>query len=319
MSDPHVRHTQNAATADWQVGRSVTRSLKKHLGTLGADLVGIGSVERLRGAPEIMQPSRYLRDAASLISIALRVNEAACDLIAESVRGGAVPASYHSYQTFTLKIVNPQLDRLAYLGAKFLEQRGYRAYPFPANLPHVLKPSAEYAGGPGDISHKHVAVACGLGRIGWHTLLITPQFGTRQKLVSIVTNAPLEPDPMCEVELCDPCRCGFQCARACPTAAIPTTLGRTIRIDIGGMPVEYAAIVGWRCRWGCSGMLKCTGGYKDIALPEAEPTAEQLLSYKAEVDPWQKRLRDLSGLIPYCGRCLCICPKPSPAFVEKAR
>jgi hypothetical protein len=319
MSNPHVPLTQNQAAADWRVDRSITGSLKEHLDALGADLVGIGSVERLRGAPEMMQPRRYLRDATSLISIALRVNEAACDLIAEGIRGEELPASYHSYQMFTLTIINPQLDRLAYLGAKFLEQRGYRAYPFPANLPHVLKPSAEYPGGPGDISHKHVAVACGLGRIGWHTLLITPQFGTRQKLVSIVTNAPLEPDPMCDVELCDPRRCGFQCARACPTAAIPATLGRSIRIDIGGTPAEYASLVGWRCRWGCSGMLQCTGGYKDIPLPDTEPTAEELLRYKAEVDPWQERLRNLSGLIPFCGRCLCICPKPKVPVVENTR
>jgi len=282
-------------------------------------LIGFGPVERLQGSPEIMQPTRYLRDGTSLISIALHVNEAACDLIAESIRGEGLPASYHSYQMFTLTIINPQLDRLAYLGAKFLEQRGYRAYPFPANLPHVLKPSSQYPGGPGDISHKHVAVACGLGRLGWHTLLITPQFGTRQKLVSIVTNAPLEPDPMCDTELCDPLECGFQCARGCPTAAIPSTLSRRIRIEIGGMPTEYAAIVGWRCRWGCSGMLKCTGGYKDIPLPDTEPTAEELLRYKAQVDPWQDRLRSLSGLVPFCGRCLCICPRPNKHAVEKAR
>lgn len=310
MSDPHVPPAPNREAAERQVDRPLTKALKEHLIALGADLVGIGAVERLREAPAMMQPTRYLRDAASLISIALRVNEAACDLIAESIRGEELPASYHSYQMFTLTIINPQLDRLAYLAAKFLEQRGYRAYPFPANLPHVLKPSAEYPGGPGDISHKHVAVACGLGRIGWHTLLITPQFGTRQKLVSIATTAHLEPDSLCDVELCDPRRCGFQCARACPTAAIPATLGRSIRIDIGGLATEYADLVGWRCRWGCSGMLKCTGGYKDIALPKTEPTAEELLRYKAEVDPWQERLRSLGGLIPFCGRCLCICPMP---------
>jgi len=303
-------------TADGQDDRSITRSLKEHLTTLGADLVGIGSIERLRGAPENMQPARYLPDATALISIALHVNEAACDIIAQSIHSKELPASYHSYQTFTLTIINPQLDRLAYLGAKFLEERGYRAYPFPANLPHVLKPSAEYPGGPGDVSHKHVAVACGLGRIGWHTLLITPQFGTRQKLVTIVTNAPLEPDPMYGRELCDPGRCGFRCARACPTAAIPATRTRSVRIDIGGAPTEYAALVGWRCRWGCSGMLKCTGGYKDIPLPDDEPSAEELLRYKAEVDPWQERLRSLGGLLPFCGRCLCICPQPKGTETE---
>jgi hypothetical protein len=57
-------------------------------------------------------------------------------------------------------------------------------------------------------------------------------------------------------------------------------------------------------------MLKCTGGYTDIPLPETEPTPEELLRYKAEVDPWQERLRAISGLVPFCGRCLCICPQP---------
>jgi hypothetical protein len=106
-----------------------------------------------------MRPTRYLRDGTSLISIALHVNEAACDLVAESIRGEELPASYHSYQMFTLTIVNPQLDRLAYLGAKFLEERGYRAYPFPANLPHVLKPSSEYPG-----CHRRLAVPLGVQR-----------------------------------------------------------------------------------------------------------------------------------------------------------
>ena len=288
---------------------SLTREFKDYLKDLGADLVGVGSIDRFRGAPEIFAPSGTCRTRAALISIALHVNEAACDLI-RSVSSDEVPPSYHSYQMFTLTIVNPQLDRLAYLGAKFLEQRGYRAYPFPANMPHEIKPSSEYPGGPGDISHKHVAVACGLGRIGWHSMLITPQFGTRQKLTSIATNAPLLADAMCDRELCNPAQCGFRCAHSCPTAAIPATTDKSVRIEIGGRPTQYAAIVGWRCRWGCSGMLRSAGGYKDIPLPHEEPTAEELLRYKAEVDPWQERLRRLSGLIPYCGRCLCVCPTP---------
>jgi len=180
---------------DSETDRQLSEQLRRYLLARGADLVGFGPVGRLDGTPEILQPHRYLPDARSLIAVALRINDAACDLIARSVHERSNPPSYHSYQLFTLTIINPQLDQIACHGAKFLEQRGYRAYPFPANFPHVLKPTAEYPGGPGDISHKHVAVACGLGQIGWHTMLVTPQFGTRQKLTSIVTNALLEPDP----------------------------------------------------------------------------------------------------------------------------
>jgi len=297
--------------------QSLTEALREYLLAKGADLVGFGSVELMEGTPDIMRPQRYLPDARTMISIGLAINEASCDLIARSVRDHTVPASYHSYQLFTLTAINPQLDQLAYHGARFLEGRGFRAYPFPANIPHLLKPTEQYPGGPGDISHTHVAVVCGLGQIGWHTMLMTPEFGTRQKLTSIVTDAPLHPDPIRDERLCDPEACGFQCAQACPTGAIPRRSDDSVSIQIGGKAVEYARLVGWKCRWGCSGMLKCTGGYKDIPMPKTEPTAEELLRYKAEMDPWQERVKRYNGPTPYCGRCLCICPTQGSSQLKK--
>jgi len=296
--------------------RNLTRDLRTYLLEEGADLVHFGSVSRLKGAPEIMKPQKYLPDASTLISVGLHINEASCDLIARSVRNHENPPSYHSFQMFTLNIINPQLDKLAYLSAKFLEQRGYRAYPFPANFPHISQPTKEYPGGPGDISHRHVAVACGLGEVGWSNLVITPQYGTRQKLTTIVTNAPLEPDPTLEERLCDPEVCGFQCALACPTAAIPKDVNKKVSIKIGSKVVEYAKIIGWRCRWGCSGMLKCTGGYKNIPMPTEEPTAEELLGYLMQMDPWQERMKVNVGVLPYCGRCLSVCPVPVHNTIE---
>lgn len=289
---------------------ALTETLRRFLLDEGADLIGYGPSALLDGAPEIMRPSRYLPTARALVSIALRINEAVCDLIARAVDQRTAPASYYSYQRFTLSIINPQLDKLAYLGAKFLEERGWLAYPVPANFPHDIRPTPEYPGGPGDLSHKHAAVACGLGEIGWHNLLLTPQFGSRQKLVTIVTDAPLRFDPLCTDRLCDPEACEYACAHACPTAAIPRVEDEKVSIRIGEKTLEYARLVGWRCRWGCSGMLRITGGAKDIPMPKKEPTAEELLQYKAQVDPWQQRLQRTSGLIPYCGRCLCVCPLP---------
>ena len=291
-------------------GSRLTTQLRSFLKTKGCDLVGFGSVERMRGAPENMAPSRYLPDALSMVSIALHINEASCDLIAQSVRDGCSPPSYHSYQVFTLGIINDELDRLAYLGAKFLEDHGFKAYPFPANIPHVLKPSKKYPGGPGDISHRHVAAACGLGEIGWHNLLINPLYGSRLKLTTLVTDALLEPDQVLEKKMCEPAVCGFLCANACPTYAIPSDREKMISIEIGGKKVEYGKISGWKCRWGCSGMLKVTGGYTDIPLPQEEPSDTELLKYKAQIDPWQERLKTYAGLLPYCGRCLSICCCP---------
>jgi hypothetical protein len=295
---------------DTHPDKNLTEELRAYILQLGADLVGFGPIERLEGTPELHRPQRFLPSTVSLISIALRVNDAVCDMITRFTWKGEDPPSYNSFQLFTLAAINPKLDEIAYYSAKFLESRGYKAYPFPANMPHSLKPVPGYPGGVADVSHKHIAVACGLGQFGWHNLLLTPQFGTRQKLTSIATNAPLVPDPMVEGKLCEPEKCGFLCARACPTEAIPQRTEEKHSITIGGQPVEYAKMVGWRCRWGCSGMLKCVGGYRDIPMPDKEPTDDELMRHKARIDPWQNRLTNLAGLLPYCGRCLSACPEP---------
>ena len=64
-----------------------------YLQDLGADLVGVGSIDRFQGVPEIVDPRRYLSDTRALISIALHVNEAACDLIARCAAEDEVPPS----------------------------------------------------------------------------------------------------------------------------------------------------------------------------------------------------------------------------------
>lgn len=286
----------------------LTRRLRGFLLRRGASLVGFGDVSRMQGAPEIQRPERYLPEAQSMISIALHINEGSCDHVAQ-----AEVASWRSYQIFTLGIVNPSLDRLALEAATFLEDRGHLAYPFPANMPHDIHPTPEYPGGPGDISHPHVAVACGLGELGWHAMLLTPQFGTRQKLTTILTTARLLTDPLMDQgELCDPEACGFQCARACPTGAIPRKKGKetTLELNMAGTHIEYGKLVGWRCRWGCSGMLKRVGGNINIPMPAQEPNEVELLKYKARMDPWQLReqTKCYAGLVAYCGKCLCVCP-----------
>ena len=69
---------------------------------------------------------------------------------------------------------------------------------------------------------------------------------------------------------------------------------------MNGTRLAYGKLVGWRCRWGCSGMLKATGGYKTIPIPKEEPTEDELLEYKAQMDPWQLRehSKSYAGLVP---------------------
>ena len=54
------------------------------------------------------------------------------------------------------------------------------------------------------------------GKVG---VVLTPQFGPRQRWISIITTAPLNPDPEFEGELCldriEPGKCGEKCIKAC--------------------------------------------------------------------------------------------------------
>jgi len=52
-----------------------------------------------------------------------------------------------------------------------------------------------------DWSHRHAAYAAGLGRFGFHNLLITPR-GCTGRLGSLITDLELEPSPIQEQEFC---------------------------------------------------------------------------------------------------------------------
>jgi len=71
----------------------------------------------------------------------------------------------------------------------------------------------------GPISHRHAATRAGLGEFGYNNIVLTPQFGPRQRFNTIVTEAELEPDPLLEEPVClrDNCRL---CLKACIMEAI---------------------------------------------------------------------------------------------------
>lgn len=61
----------NPSTHNFKSDQTLTEGVKEYLKGCGADLVGIGPVERLYGAPAEMQPRRYLPESGVMISIGL--------------------------------------------------------------------------------------------------------------------------------------------------------------------------------------------------------------------------------------------------------
>ncbi len=64
---------------------------------------------------------------------------------------------------------------------------------------------------------KPAATQCGLGYQGKNTLLITPQYGPRVRLIAVLTDASLTIDTPFTQNLCQDCEC---CVQACPTHAL---------------------------------------------------------------------------------------------------
>jgi epoxyqueuosine reductase len=182
----------------------VTDKVKQFARSNGADLVGVASVERFDEAPAGHHPTDLLPGAKTVVACAIRIPVGVLD----------GPAT--AYQQ-TMDTVHAQLDLLAYQVALFLETEGGRAVPVPSDEPYRHW-EAEKSYGRGDLSHKHAAQAAGLGKLGKSSMLITPEFGNRVHLVSVVTDVGLEPDPVLDWEPC-PAGCTL-CLRACPAGAI---------------------------------------------------------------------------------------------------
>jgi epoxyqueuosine reductase QueG len=236
-----------------------------------------------------------------VISMAIHINYALVDSLRRQ-------KSVYSYMQFSNYVMD-KLDELAYEVAQFLENQGFSAYPVSAiapNNPVELK---------GDISHKHTAVAAGLGEIGWNNLFLSPQFGPRQRLTSVITDARLEPTPLLQERLCKPAECGFKCA-VCPSKSISRSEKITFEID--NRQYEQGAFSSWRCMWGCGSLSSV------MPMPEVEPSIEELRIGRIaqEMEKFKKRgslteatanslfyTRINKKEVPWCWqRCMTRCP-----------
>jgi len=113
---------------------------------------------------------------------------------------------------------NRILDDIAYKLSSYINSRGYKAVFFPRDAYgdiSVLVKNPEAA-----FSHVIAAKYAGLGTIGYNHTLLTREFGSRVRLVSVFTDAILPSDNMLEKELCIQCEL---CKKNCPTQAFTTT------------------------------------------------------------------------------------------------
>ena len=171
----------------------------------------------------------------------------------------------------------------------------------------------------GEFSHRHAAVAAGLGEIGYNRLVITPQFGNRIRFCSIITEAPFSPDPMYEgPTLCYKCK---KCINACPGNCLDET--ELLRCQVGEKSYEYTKLYHFKCFYHLLGLGTGTGAGIDIKGPKKKGELSQLGFLKRYVKAFILRFQKFQYIsrqqyavdwIEFCGRCLHVCDRPLNRF-----
>jgi len=179
---------------------SQTRLLRERLVALGADVVGVADMSLYDR--EILGFDEDLRSGFPYaISYGLLVPKGVLDTLTD----GPTLFYLHHYRQ-----VNYRLDTIAYELAKEIERSGCRAIPFAASQ------MIDWQNQKGHISHKHVGVLAGIGWIGRNNLLVHPEFGSRLRYNTILTDLRLEADEPAGFG-CGDCTA---CLTSCPASAI---------------------------------------------------------------------------------------------------
>ncbi len=219
---PHIREMENMDR--------LTCEIKDFARSVGADLVGIAGKACFSEIP-FVRPDQLLPEARSVVVMAKRVSPY------------AIPSgnSWHA-QEFYMGSLALQMHILMRT-ADFIEDKGFEAFPvsphgyFRTHDAHTREAAKHLSiSADGEVQgveafhktfkeqlkclpHTRLAEEAGLGEIGRCRQLLTPEYGPRVELFSIVTEAHLEPDEKLTEPICLKDECN-KCVEACRSGAL---------------------------------------------------------------------------------------------------
>lgn len=166
----------------------------------GASVMGVCRIEDLadRFVPEIKSAAERLPTA---VSIGIALQRAVLETLVD--RPNEIYKAHY-------RITNAQLDTITYVLAQKIAAEGYDALPIPASR---LLPRHPHRG---HLNHREIAFKAGLGWRGKNNLLVSPVYGSRLRLATLLTDLELPVDAGHAGD-CGACRV---CRKYCPAEAI---------------------------------------------------------------------------------------------------
>jgi epoxyqueuosine reductase QueG len=194
---------------------------------LGAELCGVASAADYKAHfPDKPQPTRFVAGARSVIVVGLPFEPGTVATVlrpelaglrnraAEDVAAARSKVQPAGAERFFLgeenDLLKRELQSMGYKIARFLRHEGWTALHLPPS-----KQNARFRTAP--FYHMPAMYLAGLGTLGLNCSILTPEFGPRVFVTSVITDAPLVAGQPMEAEMCT--RCGL-CVESCPIQAI---------------------------------------------------------------------------------------------------
>ena len=217
--------------------RKIEEAVKKER----IDLIGFAPKSRFEGLDARLNPFTIFPEGKTVIMLGKRICRG-------SLRGVEEGTNFGDYNLFGNVWLEDEFLAMACYGlTNVLEDEGWEAVPIFPNPSEIAPTGVSVAEGrpaPNVFpDFTYAAVACGLCEISRSGMLLSEQFGSRQRFHMIITDAEIEPTPLMEAHVCSGC---MKCADACPLGAISKT--ETREIDICGKKMTVAVVDYDKCR-----------------------------------------------------------------------
>jgi epoxyqueuosine reductase len=185
-------------------GQGDIEKLSKLAHLEGADLFGVADLVPAHKYI-IQQGGEFLSRFSHAVVIGIKLSNIVVDQL-----DPIMPADYSLYGFHVYKAVSPLLDTIALRLSQEIERAGFNSLPIPTS--QFRSPGKRIS----LFSHKLAAHLSGLGWIGKNCLLITPEYGPRVRLATVLTDCELA-SGLPIAGKCGSCRV---CVDACPVSAI---------------------------------------------------------------------------------------------------
>ncbi len=287
--------------------------MKEYARRCGADVVGVASMDRFEGAPKQMDPRYIFPDAKAMVVLGFRILRGA-------LRGIEEGTFFIAYSGMGYAGINHVRQPMVLWDlCRWIEDQGYETVPMPNDWPWTAtdvsgdkpdmvglprtdpfsRPVSPDKPAPDVFVHLRIAAFCaGLGEIGYGKILLTPQFGPRQRFAAVLTDAPLEPDPLFEGNLCDRC---MSCVKDCSGEAISST--ETIKVTVAGRELEWGKIDYDKCSKAFCGGRRETNPFMMTPEDEAGFNQHVWTAQKYKIPPtydYGRAIEGASGCIRAC-------------------